>query len=124
MADLLAVRVVHEREPEIGVEPHDDILLRLDEPAITQLALAQRFFRLLALGDVLNLRDEVARLAVRVANERRAEKPPDGVAALVPIALLEMVRLRSATERLARMLGRGRDVVGMRQHLEPLPEDL
>ena len=98
--------------------------MRLDEAAVAQLARAQRPLGELALGDVLDLRDEVPRLAVHVADERRAEEAPHGMAALVPIALLEVVRLRAAAERRARALDRRRDVVRMRQHLESLLEHL
>ncbi len=122
--DRLAVRVVHERELQRRVEAGDEIVMRLDEAAVAQLARAQRLLGELALGDVLDLRDEVPRLAVHVADERRAEETPDGVAALVPVALLEMVRLRATVECRARALDRRRDVVRMRQHLESLLEHL
>ena len=55
---------------------------------------------LLALGDVLHLRDEVQRPALVVADERDAQQHPDRVAPGVPEPLLDLIRRDAPVEQL------------------------
>ena len=70
----------------------------LEAPAVEQRRqkivideVLQTPLELLALGDVLDLRDEVQRLAVVVADERDAQQHPDRVAPGVLVPLLDLI---------------------------------
>ena len=55
------------------------------------LAVSQGGFRLLAVGHVLDLRDEVQRLSVRITQEGGAHVRPDDVTVPAEVPLLEVV---------------------------------
>src|SRR5215212_6070139 len=56
------------------------------------LASSQRFLRIFASGDVLNLGDEVERLTLRIPYEGNAQRSPHRMAVSAEEALLQMVR--------------------------------
>ena len=66
-----------------------------------------------ALGDVLDLADEVQRLVVDVAHERRAHRHPHRVPVVVQVALLELAARDRAGEEPAHRLATHLAVVGV-----------
>ena len=78
----------------------------------------------LALGDVLDLADEVERLAVLVAKERDRQQDPDRPPVGAEVALLHLVAGDLAGEHLPDLLEVGLEVVGMGDVLERLGEEL
>jgi hypothetical protein len=106
---LEVVQVDHENGARGAVARHPlgltgELLLEtapVDEPrqevVIGQVLEALR--QLLALGDVLNLGNEMERPAPIVPHERHSEKPPDVVAPGMAIALLNLVAGSSTVEQ-------------------------
>ena len=70
---------------------------------IDQRQAAQRRLGALALGDVLNLKDKVQRHAMRIANQRSAQRDPHAVSELMNILLLHLAGERFTLEKLAQL---------------------
>ena len=70
--------------------------------------------QLLALGDVLHLRDDIEGAALLIADDRNGHQHPDIVAPRVAVPLLDLVAGNLAGEELLPCLGVEIDVVGMR----------
>jgi hypothetical protein len=96
----------------------------LDERPVTALGLGDPVGGLTALGDVLDLGDEVQRVAVLVAHERDAEQDPDDAAVLAEVPLLHPVARPLAGDRLLQVGEVGVEIVGMRDVLERQVEQL
>src|SRR5918995_5888615 len=77
------------------------------------LASSQRCLGLLALGDVLNLGDEVEWLALRIPHEGNAQRSPHRVAVSVEEALLQVVPGELAFQDSARISQTGFQIVRM-----------
>ena len=60
----------------------------------------QAALELLALGDVLNLRDQVQRLSLVVANERDAQQHPEQTALGVPEPLFDLIARHLSAKKL------------------------
>ena len=88
------------------------------QPAVERFGLAQGQLIAPARGDVLNLQDEIQRLAVDVPHQRDVELDPDDVAGSMEISLFQVVRLDLAGQQLAGQLQVGGQVVGMGERLE------
>ena len=76
------------------------------------------FLGLLAGGDVLDLPDEVDRLAGGIANDGHAQKPPDDRPVGPEITLLELEALDLPVENARHELEIGVEVVGMGHSLK------
>ena len=86
------------------------------------LGLAQRVLGAPALGDVLDLGDEVERLPGFVADERDRQQHPAVLAVGPHVALLHPVAAQLAGDDLAHQLEVGVEVVGVGDVLEGQPE--
>lgn len=75
----------------------------------------QTALELLALGDVLDLRDEVQRLVLVVADERHAQQHPDQMAHRVSEPLFDLISLDLAVEELRELSRIDVDIVRIRQ---------
>ena len=95
----------------VGVEDRDDIGTVLYQGAEALLALYDYSLDLLTLGDVLDLGDEVERLALRVSDEGNAQRSPHRVAIGVEEALLQVVPGELACHYPARISLTGRKIV-------------
>src|SRR5260370_29195934 len=78
---------------------------------------------LLALGDVLHLRDEVQRSPLVVADERYAQQHPDPMAPTVSVPLLDLIRRYAPFEQLHNLKGVEVDIPRDRQISERLAAD-
>ncbi len=74
--------------------------------------------QLLALRDVLDLRDHVERLNPIIADQRDGHEHPELMAPGVAVALLDLVALDLAVQQLSQLLGVEIDVVRIRDGLE------
>jgi len=79
---------------------------------------------LLPIGDVLDLRDQVARRPVAVVDGRDVERDPYGMTLRVDVALLGPVAVSLALDQLAQSFQVRLDVVGMGDLAEGLPSEL
>ena len=118
VAGDLAERLVDAQEAPVE-RPHRHPDRRLVERrAEAVLGLAQRVLGAAALGDVLDLRDEVERLAGVVAHERDRQQHPALLAVRAHVALLHPVAAPLARDHLAHELEVGLEVVGVGDVLE------
>ena len=135
VVDLLeGVEVEHEQRGLLAVAPAARDLhreLALEQAAVVQAGervvlgeVAQALLHHLALGDVLDLGDEVQRAALAVAYERDGEHRRDDVPAGVEVAALHLVVADLSGEQLADVLDVGGEVVGVGDVLERLGEQL
>src|SRR5215217_381251 len=97
----------------VGLEDRDDIGAVLYQRAEALLALFDTFLDLLALGDVLDLGDEVEWLALGIPDEGNAQRSPHRVAISVKKALLQMVPGELAFHNPARIIRTGSQIVGV-----------
>ena len=121
---LEVVQVDHEHGARGAVARHPlglpgQLLLEtppVEEPGqeivIDQVLEALR--QLLALGDVLDLRDDIEGLAPVVADERHRQQHPEVMAPGMAVALLDLVAGNPAVEQLAQGVRVEIDVLGMR----------
>src|SRR5215208_6415772 len=95
----------------VGVEDRDDIGAVLYQRAEALLALYDTFLELLALGDVLDLGDEVEGFALRISDEGNAQRSPHRVAVGEEKALLQVVPGELAFHNPARISRTGCQIV-------------
>jgi hypothetical protein len=96
-----------------GVEDCDDIGAVLYQRAEALLTLYDYFLGLLALGDVLDLGDEVERFALRTSDQGNAQRSPHCVAISVQKALLQVVPGELAFHNPARIGRTGCQIIGV-----------
>jgi hypothetical protein len=82
--------------------------------------VAQALLGEAAFGEVLNLRDEVQRLALQIARERHRQQRADHVPARVQVALLQLIVADLTDEQPLHVLGVERQVVGVGDLLQAL----
>src|SRR5262249_1125329 len=107
----LLVEIIH---VPVGVGGEDLLRYGLGQEAVAVLAGAQRRLQPLALRDVLDIPDEITRIARRVALERDAQLHPDGRAVPAEVTLLHYEAGRLTPQECPRQLGAGWQVVGVR----------
>ena len=83
--------------------------------------LFERLFEVLALGDVLDLRDEILGLPLGVAHQRGGDLAPDQMAVAMPITLLEDGVITLAPHRVRHISGAQRLVFGLGKVIDPPP---
>ena len=98
---LLEVPAVEQRRQKIVI---DEVL--------------QTPFELLALGDVLYLRDDVQRSALVVTNKRHAQQHPDRMTPGVAVSLLDLILLDETVAQLPHLKRIDVDIVRIRQVAE------
>src|SRR3954447_21949115 len=108
----------------IGVEDRDDIRAVLYQSAEALLALYDYFLELLAFAYVLDLGDEVQRLAFFVVHERDAQERPHNVALLVEVALLHLVGAYLSDKHPAHLVEIRIEALGVGYLLEGLAKQL
>ncbi len=130
----MAEAVVHDLEPVEVEEQHRDAFVTLFRPrqlaaealhevrAVRQAGqrvvdrlVRERFAARAPLRDVLDLADEVERLAVHVAHERRAHRHPHGQSLVVQVALFQLAAGRVTRQEARHRLAAHVAVVGMAQ---------
>ncbi len=111
---LVALRA---RDGELEVI-HEERAVRQPGERVVEGVVVELLLGDAAVGDVLNLEDEVDALAVRVARERDAPVHPDLVPVLVDVALLHLRGGGAALEQLADVGERGAQIVRVRDGQE------
>ena len=86
--------------------------------------MLQTFLQDLALGDVLDLGDEVQRLAFFVVHQRDAQENPHHLALLMEVALLHLVGAYLSVQHPAHLIKIRIEVVGVGYVLEGLVQQL
>jgi hypothetical protein len=97
-------RRIDERGPLVEVEAVDALAHGGQYRAVLADQVFQVLLVLPRLRDVLNLGHDIERLAPSVAHDRGAHAPPDGLPALVHVALLQIRSIGSPPTELARGL--------------------
>src|SRR5215203_346762 len=97
----------------VGLEDRDDIGAVLYQRAEALLALYDYSLDLLAFAHVLDLRDEVERLALSIPDEGNAQRSPHRVAVSVEKVLLQVVPGELAFHNPARISRTGCQIVGV-----------
>ena len=89
-----------------------------------RVALTQRLLRLLALADVLDLRDEMSGLVLIVSDERHAQQDPDLMAPGMPVPLLDLIGRNVPVEQIRHLTLVDVDVVRVREVAKRTRADL
>src|SRR5918993_3182730 len=97
----------------VAVEDRDDIGAVLYQRAEALLTLYDYFLDLLALGDILDLGDEVEGLPLSISDEGNAQRSPHRVAFSVEKALVQVVLGKLAFHNPARISRTGCQIVGV-----------
>src|SRR5215204_7506221 len=113
VAEYLAQRPVHPQEAPVGSNQRHPCGRTFEGTPEALLAVCERTLGPLALGDILDLGDEVERLALSIPDEGNAQRSPHRVAVSVEKALLQVVPGELAFHNPARISRTGCQIVGV-----------
>src|SRR5918997_1727890 len=111
VAEYLAQRPVHPQEAPVGSHQCHSCGRTFEGTPEALLTLSERTLGPLALGDVLDLGDEVERFALSIPDEGNAQRSPHRVAFSVEKALLQVVPGELAFHNPARISRTGYQIV-------------